>query len=88
MAATAPRRPLILFGLLSAWTLIGPLVIFLVGRGGSTPFWPPDRPVEWVAFVGSTALFIALFVACIADAARAQRRLQATQAEGDGERRS
>jgi hypothetical protein len=41
------------YALLGAMTVVsfgGPLVLMLVIGGGQNPKWPPDRPVEWVAF--------------------------------------
>ncbi|RUL89021.1 hypothetical protein [Tautonia sociabilis] len=73
--ANGPRpRLYILFGMLSLLTFAGPLAIFLVGRGGQRPTWPPDRPIEWQVFLGVTIAFVVLFVACLVDAARLRSR--------------
>jgi hypothetical protein len=54
------------YALLIAMTLVsfgGPVVLMLVIGGGESPKWPPDRPVEWLAFgliVGTASVLILL----------------------------
>ena len=63
-----PVRPLVLFGLLTLFTLLGPLAIVVVGRGGRHPSWPPDRAVEWGVLIGVSAGYVLLMLACLLDA--------------------
>ena len=56
------------YALLGAMSLVcfgGPLLIFVVVRGGASPYWPPDRAVEWITIALVLALFGALFLACV-----------------------
>jgi hypothetical protein len=62
--ASPPRAPLVLLGLMSVASLVGPFVIFLVIRGGRSPEWPPDRPVEWWVLGLVTASVVGLMAAC------------------------
>ena len=53
------------YALLAAMTLLsfgGPFLIGAIMRGGDSPNWPPDRPVEWTAFGGVTALVVVVLV--------------------------
>ncbi|HEV3120495.1 MAG TPA: hypothetical protein VGY53_01265 [Isosphaeraceae bacterium] len=61
-----PRRLLLLLGLMTATTLGGPLVIGEALRGGESPVWPPDRPIEWGVLCGISALVLSLMVLSIA----------------------
>jgi hypothetical protein len=63
--ARPPTAPLVLLGLLTIVTFIGPFVLFLTIRGGDCPDWPPDRPVEWWVFGLVLATFLALMAACL-----------------------
>ena len=60
-----PRGPFVLLGLMTATTLMGPLGIGLALRGGASPNWPPDRPVEWVVAIGTCAAVAVLMAACL-----------------------
>ena len=60
-----PKGPLVLLGLMTVATLLGPIVIFLTIRGGERPEWPPDRPVEWWTFGLVVAAVVVLMVACL-----------------------
>ncbi|QDV32706.1 hypothetical protein [Tautonia plasticadhaerens] len=73
---TTRALPMVLFGMLTLLTFAGPLAIFVVGRGGERPSWPPDRPIEWRVFLGVTTGFLALLVACVADGMLTLRRLK------------
>ncbi len=59
------RLPYYLLGAMSLVSFGGPLVIFLVLRGGRSPDWPPDRAIEWVVVSFVIVLAVALFVACL-----------------------
>jgi hypothetical protein len=60
------RAAFVLLGLLTVATAGGPVAIALTLRGGNSPRWPPDRPVEWWTFASITGLVVALVVACLA----------------------
>jgi hypothetical protein len=56
------------FALLGAMTLVsfgGPFLILVVVRGGASPYWPPDRALEWIMIALVLVLFAVLFVACV-----------------------
>jgi len=57
--------PFALLGVMSLVCFGGPFVIFVVVRGGASPFWPPDRAIEWITIAIVIGLFLILFVACI-----------------------
>lgn len=63
--ARVPRLPYILLGLMTAATLVGPLVIGYVLRGGDSPDWPPDRPMEWLILVAVCVTVVTLMLACL-----------------------
>ncbi len=60
-----PKLPLVMLGLLTALTIMGPLMILAAIVGGPSPHWPPDRAVEWVVVVGVIVAFIVLMTACL-----------------------
>jgi hypothetical protein len=60
------RGPFVLLGLLTVATVGGPIAIAWTIRGGASPRWPPDRPVEWWTFALTTGLVVSLVVACLA----------------------
>jgi hypothetical protein len=60
-----PRLPFVLIGLMTAFTFGGPIAIGYVLRGGTSPNWPPDRPVEWFVFAGVSAMVFVLMMACL-----------------------
>jgi hypothetical protein len=66
---TARRRlsplPYIVLSALSVVTFGGPLLIFVIVRGGGSRNWPPDRALEWITVIGVFSLFVALFIACV-----------------------
>ena len=43
-----PTLPLVFLGLLTLFTVAGPLLMYAAIRGGPSPNWPPDRALEWV----------------------------------------
>jgi hypothetical protein len=59
-----PRLPFVLLGLMTVFTFGGPLAIGYVLRGGASPVWPPDRPIEWATFLGVSGMVAALMLAC------------------------
>jgi hypothetical protein len=60
------RTPLVLLGLLTVLTVAGPIAISRTIRGGRSPRWPPDRPVEWWTFGLLTGGFLVVMAACLA----------------------
>lgn len=62
---TAPRGPFVLLGLMTATTVLGPFLIGLVLRGGASPAWPPDRPIEWGVLFGTSGMVALLMLSCI-----------------------
>jgi len=60
-----PKGPLIMLGLLSVGSFVGPFLIFLTIRGGDREVWPPDRPLEWAVLIGVTALVVGLMIGCL-----------------------
>ena len=60
-----PRAPFVLLGLMTVATVVGPIVISRAIRGGASPHWPPDRPVEWWTFGLITALVVVLMAICL-----------------------
>jgi hypothetical protein len=84
MTARVPRLPFVLLGLMTIATFGGPLLIAVALRGGQSPEWPPDRPIEWVVFYGTSGLVVVLMAACLAIGLsnwRALRREQAARKE-------
>ncbi len=65
MSARPSRLPLVLLGAMTILTFGGPLVFGYVLRGGASPAWPPDRPVEWATLLGISAMVAALMIACL-----------------------
>ena len=67
------------FGLLAVMTLAcfgGPVAIGVALRGGVSPEWPPDRPVEWATLIGVSAAVVALMILAVALALANQRASQ------------
>jgi hypothetical protein len=60
-----PVLPYVLLGLMTLLSFAGPFLIALVFGGGAHPGWPPDRPVEWLAFGVITAAVVALMAVCL-----------------------
>jgi hypothetical protein len=52
----------VLFGLLTLATFGGYFLIGYVLKGGPSPSWPPDRPVEWATFAGVTGAVVGLLL--------------------------
>ena len=51
-----------LLTLMSVVSFGGPFLIGSVMRGGFSPKWPPDRPVEWIAVVGVTGVVVVIMI--------------------------
>jgi hypothetical protein len=60
------RAPFVLLGLMTMASFGGPFAIVATIRGGTSPDWPPDRPIEWWAFGLITGLVAVLMSACLA----------------------
>ncbi|AGA25530.1 hypothetical protein [Singulisphaera acidiphila] len=60
------KTPFVLLGLLTVLTVGGPVVITQTIKGGASPGWPPDRPVEWWTFGLVTGAVLILMTACLA----------------------
>jgi hypothetical protein len=80
--ANTPRAPLVLLGLLTIATMAGPFVIFLAIRGGPSPDWPPDRPVEWWVFGVVTVAVVILMLGCLTAGRWSQPRTPSQGAPG------
>jgi hypothetical protein len=66
MTTKPPRLPMVLLGLMTIFSFGGPLAFGYVLRGGRSPNWPPDRPVEWATLLGISGMVVALMTACLA----------------------
>jgi hypothetical protein len=63
-----PRLSAWPYALLGAMTLVsfgGPFLVLVVVWGGASPYWPPDRPVEWFTIALVLVLFVVFFIACL-----------------------
>lgn len=76
-----PKLPLVILGLLTLATMLGPIVIFMTIRGGPRPEWPPDRPIEWAVLVGVCTLVVALMAGCLTSGLWAVKK---TSESGEG----
>jgi hypothetical protein len=85
--ATMTWAPFVLLGLLTITTVGGPLLIFLMLKGGERPVWPPDRPLEWWTFGLSIATYLVLQVACLTIGIVRWRRTVASPGPGREEPR-
>jgi hypothetical protein len=65
MTQRPPVLPLVMLGLMTLASFGGPLLIFVVVRGGSRATWPPDRAVEWWVIGGVIGLVVVLMGACV-----------------------
>jgi hypothetical protein len=79
MSQRLSRTPFVLLGLMTIFTVGGPLIIARTIQGGASPRWPPDRPVEWWVFLGVTGAVVILMAACLAIGLTNWRRLVAAQ---------
>lgn len=60
-----PRLPYVLLLAMSLVSFGGPFLILGVVRGGESPRWPPDRPIEWAVIGVILVLLMSLFAACV-----------------------
>ena len=65
MNPSLKRTPFVLLGLMTLFTVGGPIAIFQSIKGGASSHWPPDRPVEWWTFGLITAAVVVLMAACL-----------------------
>ena len=64
-ASKPPKAPLVLLGLLTVATMVGPFLILVTIKGGPRPEWPPDRAVEWWVFRLVVFTVVVLMVGCL-----------------------
>lgn len=76
MKTSLSRLAFILFGLMTIVTFGGPLAFGYVLRGGQSPGWPPDRPVEWIILGVTTGLVLGLMALSISVSVANQRELR------------
>jgi hypothetical protein len=62
MSRALIRIAYLLLGLLTVATFGGYFLIGHILRGGASPAWPPDRPVEWGVFAGVTGAVVGLML--------------------------
>ncbi len=56
------RLPLVVIGIMTPLTLLGPFGLLWILKGGEHGGFPPDRPVEWAATIGICGLVAALML--------------------------
>jgi hypothetical protein len=56
---------MVLLGATTLFAVGGPFLIGFVLRGGASPAWPPDRPIEWAVLLGVSGLVLALMMTCL-----------------------
>jgi hypothetical protein len=78
-ASKLPRTPFVLLGLMTLFTVGGPIAIALTLRGGQSRRWPPDRLVEWLTFGVATGGVALLMIACLAIGLASWRKNVAAQ---------
>jgi hypothetical protein len=76
MKSTVSRLAFVLLGLMTLATFGGPVVFGLVLRGGQSPDWPPDRPIEWITLGAITALVVGLMAGAISLSVANQREMR------------
>ena len=64
-----------MLGLMTTLTISGPFLIGVVLRGGDSPNWPPDRPVEWATMLGVSGAVLGLMLACFSLGFRTRQTL-------------
>lgn len=79
------RRALLLLAMMTCAAFGGPVVIGAVLRGGPSPKWPPDRPVEWATLFGVSGLVLALMILSIAVSLANQRAMTRQRQAADSE---
>jgi hypothetical protein len=65
MSSSLKKTPFVLLGLLTIFTVGGPIAISQSIKGGASTRWPPDRPVEWWTFGLITGAVVVLMAACL-----------------------
>ena len=81
MSARVSKTAFVLLGLMTALTVIGPLLIAATIQGGQDSHWPPDRPVEWWTFGLVTGAVVILMGFCLAIGIGQWRQLLAAKPE-------
>jgi hypothetical protein len=59
------RLPFLILGVMTVLLFGGPLTFALVLRGGASPNWPPDRPIEWTCLIGLLGMVVVLMALSI-----------------------
>jgi hypothetical protein len=75
MKSSLSRFAFLLFGLMTLVTFGGPVAFGLVLRGGASPDWPPDRPIEWITLGLITLLVVGLMASAISLSVANQREM-------------
>jgi len=65
MNQPASRLAYALLGAMTAASFGGPIALMLVIGGGQNPKWPPDRPIEWIAFGSIVTVVCVLLALCL-----------------------
>lgn len=73
------KGPLLLLGLMTLLTFVGPFGIGWTLRGGASSDWPPDRPVEWFVTLTVMGLVALLMVGLIAFGLKNSREIREHQ---------
>ena len=73
-AGRMPIGALVMLGVLTAATLVGPVIAWVSLRGGASREWPPDRPVEWWTITAVFVGYTLIWGATLAVAWRAKQR--------------
>jgi hypothetical protein len=75
-ASAGAKLPLVLLCLMTLAAFGGPVAIGLVLRGGPSPKWPPDRPVEWITFAGICGLVLGIMAVSVMILLKNQREAE------------
>jgi hypothetical protein len=78
------RLAYFLFGLLTINTFVAPFLLKQIVDRGEHAGWPPDRPVEWVAFcgvVGTTLVILVALLRILFVSLKASRSVERRQSE-------
>jgi hypothetical protein len=77
----ASKLPFVLLFLMTLAAFGGPVAIGLVLRGGPSPNWPPDRPVEWITFAGICSLVLGIMAVSVMILLKNQREAERLKRE-------
>ncbi len=77
------RRAMLLLAMMTCAAFGGPVVIGVVLRGGPSPKWPPDRPIEWATLFGVSGLVLALMILAVAVSLANQRAMARRRASAN-----